>query len=194
MRPSHTLYRFFASDGALLYVGKTKNPGRRLGEHRKDKPWWTSVARVDMEHFPTPAALDDAERRAIKDERPLHNVTHNNGGSPQPRPLSRCGLEVGSVYALALDGGDCPVGMVTRLDGEGVALTLFDWLSGAFIGRDVWAPYCDIRRWVRADVERLSPGHRASDGFYYASEIKELFLMEPLAAFQTRWTSGDGAL
>lgn len=71
------LYRFFASDGALLYVGISLNPGARWKSHRSDKPWWTEVANVSVEHYPNRTAVMDAEREAIKAERPRYNRVHN---------------------------------------------------------------------------------------------------------------------
>src|SRR5207302_1242409 len=92
----HALYRFFDSAGELLYVGITNDPGRRLGQHRKLKPWWASVGSMTLEHFSTREALEDAEREAIAHERPIHNVALNRPS--QTRPISdepvrceRCG-------------------------------------------------------------------------------------------------------
>jgi len=83
-----TLYRFFDSAGRLLYVGISGNPGRRFHQHSGEKPWWADVDRSTMEHFATRAEAEAAEVAAIKTERPLHNVVHNND-RPQPRPTHR---------------------------------------------------------------------------------------------------------
>jgi predicted GIY-YIG superfamily endonuclease len=74
---THALYRHFAADGTLLYVGITMNAPRRLKEHSRHSGWWDNVARVEIEQFPTRAAVIDAERHAIKLEKPLHNFMHN---------------------------------------------------------------------------------------------------------------------
>lgn len=74
---STTLYRFFDADGALLYVGITKNGAQRWHEHSKSKEWWGRVASTTVEHYDTRAAALDAERAAIVAERPLFNVVHN---------------------------------------------------------------------------------------------------------------------
>lgn len=73
----HALYRFYDADGVLLYVGITVDPGARLKKHQGDKEWWTKVARIAIEKLPTRAAVLDAERLAIREERPLWNVVHN---------------------------------------------------------------------------------------------------------------------
>lgn len=73
----HALYRFFNSTDVLLYVGITVDPGARFKKHGGDKPWWGQVDRIGIEHFATRADALDAERKAIKEEKPLHNVVHN---------------------------------------------------------------------------------------------------------------------
>lgn len=70
----HTLYRFFAADGGLLYVGLTKQPWARFKQHAHDKPWWTLVASATLQHYPTREALQQAEKQAIADEEPRYNI------------------------------------------------------------------------------------------------------------------------
>ncbi|WP_062434940.1 GIY-YIG nuclease family protein [Herbidospora daliensis] len=69
-----SLYRLFAADGSLLYVGIGGNPGRRFEQHRSDKPWWGDVASMTIEHHPTREAALAAELQAIKTENPRHNI------------------------------------------------------------------------------------------------------------------------
>lgn len=71
------LYRFYDADGALLYVGISLHAAKRASEHRKDKPWWGDVARMEIEHFASRRQALEAEEAAIKDERPRYNVVHN---------------------------------------------------------------------------------------------------------------------
>lgn len=73
----HALYRFFNSTDVLLYVGITVDPGARFKKHGGDKPWWGQVDRISIEHFATRTEALEAERKAIKEEKPLHNVVHN---------------------------------------------------------------------------------------------------------------------
>lgn len=70
------LYRMFAEDGALLYVGISTRGPRRFSEHQADQPWWTSVASATLEHFEYPHQATAAERKAIRDEHPRFNVVH----------------------------------------------------------------------------------------------------------------------
>jgi predicted GIY-YIG superfamily endonuclease len=72
----HVLYRFFDQSDRLLYVGITNNLWRRIGSHSEVQPWWSDVTSATMEHYPNRETLAEAERLAIKSERPKHNVTH----------------------------------------------------------------------------------------------------------------------
>jgi hypothetical protein len=67
------LYRLFSADSDLLYVGISNAPMTRFESHSV-RPWWPDVAEIRLEHFADRAAALDAERVAIRDERPLHNV------------------------------------------------------------------------------------------------------------------------
>jgi predicted GIY-YIG superfamily endonuclease len=81
---THALYRFFDLRGRLLYIGLTVDLPARLTRHRLDKPWWSDVARVEVEHYPSRAAVAAAERSAIATETPLYNVVHNHGREELP--------------------------------------------------------------------------------------------------------------
>lgn len=180
------LYRFFAGDDRLLYVGMTRNPSRRFEKHSGEKSWWSEVARIEMEHHSTLPELREAERQAIQHDKPIHNIRMNNGTVGKPRPVSRCGLTVGSVYALGLDDGECPVGLVESLDDSGVTLTLYSWMVGLFDLSDTWVPYCTIKRWVRAD--KMSKDAAMADGWHERIAQIGVFAMDPLADFQMKWT------
>lgn len=73
----HALYRFYDADGVLLYIGITASVPTRLTRHRDNKPWWTHVTRIDIEHHPDRDTVLAAEKAAIKAERPRWNVVHN---------------------------------------------------------------------------------------------------------------------
>jgi hypothetical protein len=74
-----------------LYVGISLHAAQRASEHRKDKAWWSDVARMEIQHLPTRGAALDAEHTAIVNEKPLHNVKHNG------RRPSRAVLKVESA-------------------------------------------------------------------------------------------------
>lgn len=69
------LYRLFAADGTLLYVGITGNPGLRFGQHAADKAWWPEVARKTAAWFSSRDVALNAEAEAIRDEQPVHNIS-----------------------------------------------------------------------------------------------------------------------
>lgn len=78
------LYRYFDASGTLLYVGISLHAAQRASEHRKDKAWWSDVASMTIQHLPTRSAALKAERVAIVNERPLHNVIHNRTTTTTP--------------------------------------------------------------------------------------------------------------
>lgn len=80
----HSVYRLFAADGALLYVGMSKWPHWRIAQHR-DKAWWPDVADWTVEEFPNRNTAATAERDAIIDERPRYNGTYNEA-NPNRQP------------------------------------------------------------------------------------------------------------
>lgn len=75
----HFLYRLLAADGALLYLGCTVDPERRLAEHRR-KPWGRLIAAWQFDEFADSRSAYAAERDAIASESPAHNAMHNGAG------------------------------------------------------------------------------------------------------------------
>lgn len=75
----HALYRFYDARQQLLYVGITAALPTRLGNHDDQKPWWTEVVDIKVEHFPGRESVLAAEKAAIIAECPLYNVQHNRG-------------------------------------------------------------------------------------------------------------------
>jgi hypothetical protein len=89
------LYRHFDAQGALLYVGISASAVRRLAEHKKGAAWFSSIAFVEVERFPTRAAAQQAEFEAITRERPKYNVTHSVVHAlPPPEPTPRASTEM----------------------------------------------------------------------------------------------------
>ncbi|MDX3588542.1 GIY-YIG nuclease family protein [Streptomyces europaeiscabiei] len=78
--PRTALYRFYASDKALLYVGVTGQPIERWVKHRRQARWWPTAAYVSVEIHPNTWQALDAERLAIRTEHPSFNKRSARGG------------------------------------------------------------------------------------------------------------------
>lgn len=73
------MYRLWAADDSLLYIGITDRGREREREHARTKSWWPEVHHVTVEHIATRAELRFREAEAIRKERPRYNVQHNTG-------------------------------------------------------------------------------------------------------------------
>ena len=67
------VYRCFAGDGRLLYIGFTAQLGTRMAGHKRSSPWWPEVAKVTRQEFTSEPAALAAERLAIQSEHPAYN-------------------------------------------------------------------------------------------------------------------------
>ena len=70
----NALYRCFNSKGRLLYVGISISAARRLSDHEKKKSWFSQICRIEVERFRSREKALAAERKAIKTEKPIHNI------------------------------------------------------------------------------------------------------------------------
>lgn len=77
-KPGVHLYRHFDAKGTLLYVGISLSAVNRLAAHRDASSWYWSIATVTIEVLPTREAAEEAERLAIRKERPLFNHMHGD--------------------------------------------------------------------------------------------------------------------
>ncbi|MBZ6290342.1 GIY-YIG nuclease family protein [Streptomyces olivaceus] len=81
------LYRFFDTDGALLYVGITYDIEQRFASHSNSSPWWKDIASERIEWHETRSLALAAESAAIKAERPRYNI-NGSPWAPGPRELN----------------------------------------------------------------------------------------------------------
>lgn len=77
MTDATDLYRAFAADGSLLYVGISFSALERLRQHRSDSAWFPTMHTLTIERFASREEALSAEAAAIKREKPLCNVVHN---------------------------------------------------------------------------------------------------------------------
>jgi hypothetical protein len=94
------LYRYFAADDSLLYVGISKKPERRQLWHAyaAANTWWPLVVRRTDEWIDTREKAERAEIAAIESEAPRFNVKDNPNVSPDIERL----LEVRTQRAATL--------------------------------------------------------------------------------------------
>ena len=69
-----TLYRYFDSDGQLLYVGITGDNTKRQSQHRRNSFWFGEITSATFEHFEDRESALQAETKAIQTEHPKHNI------------------------------------------------------------------------------------------------------------------------
>lgn len=177
----HCLYRMYDNAGQLLYIGITGSLSQRFTSHH-EKPWWPSVADVTVEMHPNRAAVLDAEKAAIRDEKPLHNVVHNGTPPPTTRPAGGTQLRCGDVVALGLDDYTCPVGVITELTETYLILDLYSWFTGDF-GYD--EALVDLDRIVGIRKARPMGAEAARELGYRRGQT--VYDTDPLGRFQTMW-------
>jgi len=71
------LYRHYSNSDELIYVGISKDPYRRTGEHKALSKWFDKVSTIKVEWFETREDALAAEKNAIKKEKPRFNIVHN---------------------------------------------------------------------------------------------------------------------
>lgn len=69
----YILYRWWDSDGRLLYVGKSVSVFKRISEHRRGSAFFAEAAHMTLERFGSAELLNQAEINAIRAERPDYN-------------------------------------------------------------------------------------------------------------------------
>lgn len=74
----HVVYWFYDKDGRLLYVGVTNSFQERIMQHKQKSPWFASVYRQKTRLFPNRAVALAAEKRAIVNDKPMHNIVHSS--------------------------------------------------------------------------------------------------------------------
>jgi hypothetical protein len=72
--PATALYRLWAADGTLLYIGIADNLKARFDGHKLEKSWWGDVAKATVIWYGSRRDAFQAEDIAIKAERPLYNI------------------------------------------------------------------------------------------------------------------------
>ena len=96
------LYRHFASNQMLLYVGVSLSAVQRLGQHRLSSHWYEKITTITVEWFDTRIEAEQAEYTAIIKENPKHNIRCLRPRAPyKSRPVKKALLS--SVMKSYLD-------------------------------------------------------------------------------------------
>lgn len=181
-----SLYRAYNSDGVLLYVGIARNWGRRWAQHSERSPFFAATARLDVERFPTRDAALAAERKAIKSEGPIHNVTHAR--TAPPKKERRLSWDV----IVALEPRILPIAW----EAEDAAWPDLDWFCANRVwyspppaGSGMKKRLADLVGWERHRDRAPSPviGGRTPDGEWRVHSVAELLaLHDPLDGYQAK--------
>ena len=109
MSEQTAVYRLFDANDELLYVGISNHFGQRWERHSRMQPWWPQVHHQLIVWCDTREDALLAEKTAIHDERPIHNIhgalrviEHAKRAPGRPRR----GAEPMSVVHLRLDRAD----------------------------------------------------------------------------------------
>lgn len=95
------LYRLYDASGQLLYIGISANLEERWKVHAMTKSWWPSVARKEVTWIPSWEQALEEEERAIREEGPRYNGTHNYPLAPfTPTDWPKIEVQRGKTEAL----------------------------------------------------------------------------------------------
>jgi excinuclease UvrABC nuclease subunit len=67
------VYRFYDTNGQLLYLGITHDLGERWATHERIQPWWLDVSRREYVWYNTRAEAEQIEATATAAEKPLYD-------------------------------------------------------------------------------------------------------------------------
>lgn len=74
---STDLYRYFDSNGKLLYVGISVDSLERACQHQHSSEWFKLFTSMTRQTYPDRKSAKQAEIKAIQEEKPLYNKHHN---------------------------------------------------------------------------------------------------------------------
>lgn len=110
------LYRIYGDADLLLYIGISKDFGRRWKQHAKKQPWWNERRRMTVDRwFDFRSEAEAAEQAAIQAEHPKYNKRHavrlavskpavvHTLRRPQRRADRRSGATLPELRTLLLD-------------------------------------------------------------------------------------------
>ena len=102
------LYRHYNDSDTLLYIGISLNPFNRLSQHERDKDWFKDISTIKTEWFSDRGIAELEEVRAIKSEKPLHNIIHNKAKTVKKLSINKPTRELtqSTIYPIKLKSRD----------------------------------------------------------------------------------------
>lgn len=166
------LYRYFDAEHRLLYVGISFSALNRAIQHKSSAKWWSEQRTMTRETHPTRSAAEEAERRAIATEKPIHNIVHNGQGvksaPPKEPPPATSGL-VGKFFLTPDPEKGFPLvqrqgWVLEELVSGTYLIELFSWADGYPNGQHI-APVSDMGEWrfYSDESQWLEDGQRGFD-------------------------------
>ncbi|MFB7496043.1 hypothetical protein ACFC09_15350 [Streptomyces sp. NPDC056161] len=152
-RPA-AVYRLWARDGALLYVGSSYRPEARYQERRR-KPWGPQIARCAEEWHPSRADAFRLELEAIAGEYPRYNVYGTGRETDALRARTAASRARGAVQSEAY-----------RLEREVIAEAQeagAGWREAYLLAQDAFTEYLDRSGLFPDWVARLRKRRPASE-------------------------------
>lgn len=144
------LYRFWAADGELLYVGITFDPAQRWRQHRRQE-WWPRVTRIAADRFDTWNLALKAESIAHRAERPTYNSL-----AEETRAAVRLASRPDAATAAVLTTVDRPLKTAEAARVLGLSETKLRSMEPAGILVPVRVPRSTHRRWPWPAVADLA--------------------------------------
>lgn len=83
------LYRYFNSNGVLIYVGVTGNMDNRHKQHKYSSHWFSKASSRSVKKYTSREEALAAEKEAIKSEEPLFNIEGNLKEVPESEYVSK---------------------------------------------------------------------------------------------------------
>lgn len=105
------LYRHYDENGTLLYIGVSTSFFERLSQHKCHSTWFNQIQTMTLERFSTKVEMLKAEKKAIKKEKPVHNVHYSDVEKIIPNPVlkisqvaEKIGVSRRQIYKMIDDG------------------------------------------------------------------------------------------
>lgn len=109
------VYTFWTAVDECLYVGCTVDFSRRLVAHKRDRPWWDQVTRIDVDIYPDFTSGATAESERIRRLNPTHNRALTTHDTPRQNPCRRCRRAAHSdCLGVNRDGDPCHCSVCAR--------------------------------------------------------------------------------